>query len=113
MASWSRARLESGASLALVLVLIGAVLYPKLRHHMAPRPSEAQCQRLVDRYIEHASRQHHPSVTAIDIHRTQAKSRSAVTRSADVRRCQSDLASSQVECGLRAADVDAIERCMQ
>jgi hypothetical protein len=101
------------AALVVVTLIGGLVLGKWLFQRFAPRPSEQQCSELLDRYLEHASRQRDPAVDDDDIDAARERSLAEPTRMADVRACQRELTESQVRCGLASPNVDDMERCMQ
>ena len=100
------------ASLAVMVLVIGVVLGGKLYRSLSPRPDESQCAELLDRYIEHKSRQRYPEVKDEAIARAQ-RTVPVATKRADLDNCRRELSAAQVSCGLRAPNIDEIERCLQ
>jgi hypothetical protein len=101
------------AALTVVTLIVGLVVGKWLVQRFAPRPSEEQCSELLDRYLQHASRQHDPEVDDDDIDTARERSHGQPTRIADVGTCQRELTEAQVRCGLASPNVDDMERCMQ
>lgn len=106
-------RYEMLAGGAVVAVVVALALGGKLLRRLSPRPDAQQCQQLVDRYIDHASRQRQPDADARAIKRAIAASGTQPSRRQDVRACQQELSAEQVGCGLRAPNIDELERCLQ
>jgi hypothetical protein len=109
----SGARWDMVAALVVVVGLVGFVVARTVAQSLAQRPSAEQCGALLDRYLDHASRQHDPNVESDDVARAIRASEGNPTRLADLQRCQSDLTASQVECALDSPNVDELERCVQ
>jgi len=101
------------AAFGVVSLIVGVVVGKWLIQRFAPRPSEQQCSELLDRYLQHASRQYDPEVDDDDIDTARERSRGQATRIADVGTCQRELTEAQVRCGLASPNVDDMERCMQ
>ena len=106
-------RYELVAGVVVVAAVLALALGGKLARQLSPRPAEQQCQQLVDHYIQQASRQQHPGADAHAIKRTIAASGSSPRRGRDVGACQQELSAEQVSCGLRAPNIDDLERCLQ
>jgi hypothetical protein len=106
-------RRDLAAALLAVIAIVGFVAMRGLVRLLAPRPTETQCAELVDRYLEHASRARDPQVKDEDIALATERSRTEPARSADLAACRDDLTAAQVECGLKAPNVDELERCLQ
>jgi len=108
----ARRRDLAAAALALCAI-VGFVVVKGLMRLLAPRPTEAQCAELVERYLEHASRARDPRINADDIAKATERSRTEPARGADLKACRDKLSAAQVECGLKSPNVDAMERCLQ
>ena len=106
-------RYELIATVVVVVGVTGVAVGGKLLRRLAPRADEQQCQQLLDRYIEQASRQRHPDIDAQSIQRTINASSGVATRATDVASCRRDLSATQVVCGLAANNIDEMERCLQ
>lgn len=100
------------SALVVALVLIFA-FGRKLGHLVAAPPSDEQCQLLLDKYLDHASRARGQDVGERSIAEAQQASRGTVVRETDLTSCRAQLTVEQVECGLASPNVDAFERCMQ
>jgi hypothetical protein len=101
------------AALGVVLALLVVVAGKYALRVFAPRPSAEQCEQLLDRYLEQASRQRSPRADDGDIALAKANARDAPAYLADVSACERRLTASQVECGLHSPNVDDMERCLQ
>jgi hypothetical protein len=101
------------AALVIIASVVGVVGGRRLMRWLEPRPTEEQCAALVDRYLEHASRARDPSIADEDIAEARLRGRDGEDRHADRRASQSELTALQVECALRSATVDELERCLQ
>ncbi len=106
-------RYELIAASVVIVLAVGTALGNKLWRRLQPRPEQQQCEQLVDRYIEQASRQLHPDADEQAIKRAVAASARQATRNRDVQACRRDLSAEQVGCGLRAPNIDEMERCLQ
>jgi len=106
-------RRDLAAALLAIGAIVGFVVVQALVRWLAPRPTEAQCAELVDRYLEHASRARDPRVADDDIALATKRSRAEPARSADLKACRDRLSAAQVECGLKSPNVDEMERCLQ
>ena len=101
------------ASLAIILAVVGTAVLLRTRQALAPRASQQACQDLLHRYLDQASRQLRPDANETDIALAQQRAHNAPSGVADVQTCQQQLSQSQVACGLQAANIDALERCLQ
>ena len=99
------------AALAIILAVVGFVVVKALVRAFSPRPSEAQCLALIDRYFEHQSRARDPQLDDADVE--AARQRDDPGRISDVDACTRKLTRAQVECDLGSPNVDELERCLQ
>jgi len=101
------------AALLVIAAVVGFIVLGRLVRVFADQPSEAQCASLLDRYVDHASRQHHPGVDDDDIQRAVEQSQGKAERFDDLASCRDELTARQVECALSSTNVDEMERCVQ
>lgn len=114
MSEVTAARRDLWLSLAVIALVVGVAAGKQLVQRFGARPSQEACEALLDRYLEHASRQRVPDVDDDDIGRAQAASRERPeARDRDLLACQRELTADQVTCGLAAPNVDELERCVQ
>jgi hypothetical protein len=107
------ARRDALGAVLVVLAVLTAAVATRIVRILSPQPTVTQCEALLDRYVEHASRQHDPAVDDQDIAHAIGSSREEPKRDADVQDCRRRLSAAQVTCALECHDVDAIERCLQ
>jgi hypothetical protein len=101
-ASSSR-RLEALATLAIVGGLLGVVAARPLLRRLARHPSREQCAAMLDRYAEQEARAAAPSRPPPP----RPPSDQALTE-----RCTRELTAEEVDCAMKASNVDEIERCL-
>lgn len=101
------------AALAVVGALVTLVVGKAVVTRLMPRPTEAQCTALLDRYVEHASRARDPALDDGDIQAAVSRAQTDASRARDLAACERELSASEVECGLRSPNVDEMERCLQ
>ena len=113
----SRSRAQQAAdaltSVVVIALVVGAVLYGRARHRLAPRPSAAQCTSLLQRHVELTSLERYPTLRPEVIAAQQVSSLRRQEATSDIEDCQRALNSSQVACGLRAPSLAELERCLQ
>ena len=102
------ARRDFAATLAVVGTVMALVGARHAWRALAPRPSADECAALVDRYLRDKRGARFPARDGAEL---EGLDRAHVD--ADVATCRQQLTRSQVSCGLGAADVEALERCMQ
>jgi hypothetical protein len=76
-------------------------------------PSHDQCEQLLARWLSHASRQRDPLVEERQIDQAEALARQKPQYVVDLARCENELTSDEVACGIEAPNADALERCVQ
>jgi hypothetical protein len=106
-------RTEVLATLALLGVAVGFVVWRAAGHHLAAHPSEEQCTELLDRYVEHLVRANDPKPAASFIAERRALARVKAADSPEFARCTRVLTADQAECAMRANNADEFERCTQ
>lgn len=99
------------ATLAIVAVVIGAALAPRVYRRLAAHPSQTECAALLDHYVELVARaaQPEPAASAIAERRAAARAASATQ---GFSRCEDDLTRDEVTCALGAGNADDLERCL-
>lgn len=100
-------------SLCVIVLVCGAVLWTTIGRRWAERPTRAQCAELQLLFVEHLSRARESSVSAETIAARQRALQDRPERSSEIDRCAVQLTAAQVECALRASNVDELERCVQ
>lgn len=109
----SPARRHALAAALVIACTLGAVLIKRLSARLAPRPSAEACGALVDRYLEHSLWQREGSKRPEEVEAALARARATPEHAGDAADCAKRLTRTQVECGLRAPNVDELERCLQ
>lgn len=100
------------ATLAIVGVVALAVLIPMLARKLAPHPSSAECEALLDRYVEHVAHAVDPKPAASALEERRALARAAAPSRAAFSRCVTDLTRWEVDCAMKAESADSFERCL-
>jgi hypothetical protein len=100
------------ATLAIVGVTALAVLVPMIARELGPRPTPADCEALLDRYVEHVAYAIDPKPASSTLIERRALAHAAASSRAAFSRCQSDLTRSEVECAMKADSADSFERCL-
>ncbi len=109
-----RRELFGGAG--VVLAVFGVVLGKRAARAISVATRGAtreQCETLLDHWINHASRQQDPLVQDDDIERAEQVARGKPEYLVDLQRCEDELTSAEVACGIGAPNADAFERCVQ
>lgn len=110
----SPARREFLAGLAIVLGVAGFVAAKRVWRGFAASPTPEQCTALLDRYLDHKSRQRDPELDDNDIARARQKARAdEPAYLSDLAACRDQLTAAEVECGIATSNVDDLERCVQ
>jgi hypothetical protein len=90
-------------TLTIVGGLLGVVAAAPLRRRLARHPSQEQCAAMLDRYAEQQAR-------------AAAPSRPPPSRPPPdqvlAARCERDLTAEEVNCAMKANNIDEIERCL-
>ena len=107
------ARRELGATLALVGGLAALVLGGGLVRRLGPHPTRPQCDELLGRYVDLASRAADPDVTSLKLAPRRALALGKATTDPDFAACPQQLTAAEVSCALGASDVDGLERCLR
>jgi hypothetical protein len=106
-------RRELLGGVAVVLGVTGFVLGKRVVRALATPPSREDCEALLERWLEHASRQRDPLVDDTDVAVARERARTRPEFLADLERCEEQLTKGEVECGIEAPNADALERCVQ
>jgi hypothetical protein len=77
------------------------------------RATTAECNALLDRYVELLVRQENPDAREIDIAKAKDLARARVARDKDFSHCTRDVSKRDVSCALAAPNVDELEKCME
>jgi hypothetical protein len=107
------ARRELLGTAAVVLGLVGVVAAKGVLRALEKSPTEQQCEALVERYLEHAAREQSPQLSRAALDGAIQQTRARPERLVDARACLDRLTARAVDCGLRAGDLEALERCIQ
>ncbi len=100
------------ATLAIVGVTALAVLLPVIARRLGPHPTAADCEALLDRYVEHVAYAVDPKPAPSALAERRALARAAASSRAAFSRCVSELTRSEVDCAMKAESADSFERCL-
>ena len=95
------------ATLALALALATGALACR-----RGQVTQAECDRLLDRYTEMLVRVDDPKATSTTLDRARADARVLARKDAAFRACTSEVSRESMDCALAANDADQIERCL-
>jgi len=74
--------------------------------------SSAECNQLLERYVELLVRSDRPDVSAMELERMKREARRLAASDAQFRSCTSEVSRQQYECALAAESADKLEQCM-
>jgi hypothetical protein len=77
------------------------------------RPTSAECDALLDRYVELLIRQEDPRARQADIALAKSQARASAAAEPAFLRCTSEVRHKDVICALAAPSVDELEKCME
>jgi hypothetical protein len=77
------------------------------------RATPAECDAVLDRYVELLVRQEDPGARPGDITQAKNLARAKAAVDAEFRRCPSAVRQRDVVCALAAPNVDELEKCME
>lgn len=77
-----------------------------------PRPTSAECDALLDRYTALLVRQSRPSARSEELDRLEREAREKATHDPAFAECPRRVSRSELECAMKAFDVDGMERCL-
>ena len=100
------------AVIGILALVVGAVGGHKLLHARAPRATSAQCEAMLELYVEQLARAATPSPASSAIVAQKAEARALAARSPDFAECPSRVSSEQALCALGSDGADAFERCL-
>lgn len=105
-------RFEALATGVVVLVAAALALGPRAIAAVGPHATRAECDALLDRYVEHLAFVDGEKRRAIVEERRSAARRLAVD-DLDFQRCPDVVTQAQAACARDAPDADAFERCLE
>lgn len=100
-------------SASIIVIVVGMAMGARAHQALAARPTADQCDALLDRFVDLASRARLHDVSPRAVAARQRELLGQPLRLAERRRCEQALTSSQVRCALEAPNVDELERCVQ
>ena len=92
------------AALAAALLAIGGC---------GARATPAECNALLDRYVELLVRQEDPNARPFDVDSAKALARAKAASDIEFLRCPREVRRRDVACALAAPNADEFEKCMQ
>ena len=78
-----------------------------------PKASSAQCDELVERYAQLVVTERFPNASAEQIKSEQEREKSEARADDALKNCSSEVSLSELECAMRAATADALEKCLE
>jgi hypothetical protein len=101
MSAWRRrARLVAAVALALTASCKRAPV------------TQAECDRLLDRYTELLVKLDEPKATSTRLEAARVEARALALKDKAFRSCTSEVSRESMDCANAAGDVDQIERCL-
>lgn len=94
---------------------ITAVLYlclPLLVGGCGKRPSQDECNALLDHYVELLVNSDRPGTNAGELHKLQVQARQKATLDPAFGECPSRVSRSALECAMSASNADKLEQCL-
>lgn len=107
------ARREFLGGAAVIAIVVSLAVGKRVVRWLSDAPTPEQCETLLSRWLDHASRQQDPQVEDADVAKAEERARRKPAYLADLESCQAQLTKDEVECGIGAPNADAIERCLQ
>jgi hypothetical protein len=77
-----------------------------------PALSPAECDRLLEHYVELLVRSDRPDVTAVELERMKREARRLAASDPQFGSCTKEVSRKQFECALAAENADKLEQCM-
>jgi len=77
------------------------------------RPTAAECDALLDRYVELLVREQSPDAPASEIERQKQLTRARAAGNPSFQRCVQEVRASDITCALGAPNVDEFEKCLE
>jgi uncharacterized membrane protein len=75
--------------------------------------SRADCDALLDHYVELLARQRDPNVSADFVQKKQAEARALAPTSESFQQCPREVTKRGAACALQAPNADELERCLE
>lgn len=101
------ASIESGARALPALVLAGLAMVGCQKHL-----SSAECDRLLDHYVELLVQSDRPGTSPVELLKLQKETRAKAAQDRAFQSCSSEVSRSQYECAMLATTADKIEQCL-
>ncbi|MEP7051394.1 MAG: hypothetical protein ABJB12_13630 [Pseudomonadota bacterium] len=97
------------AAWALGVVLLGCV--PLLSACGKP-PSPAECDTLLEHYVELLVHSDRPGTNAADLHKLQLQAREKVKDDPEFQACSERVSRRAYDCAMNASNADLLEQCL-
>jgi hypothetical protein len=78
-----------------------------------PKASAAECEQLLDRYAELVVSSRDADASAAQIEAERLREKSEARGDDAFKNCSSEVSRAEFECAMRAANVDALEKCLE
>ena len=78
-----------------------------------PKASAEQCEALVERYAELVVREKYLDASPAQIKSEQDRERNEARADDAFKNCRSEVSRVEFECAMRAANADALEKCLE
>lgn len=100
------------ASIGIVAIIVGVAIAEPIRRRFAAHPSKAECEAMLDRYVEHLAAAEGLAKSDASLAARRALARSGAARHPEFARCPEALTLEESRCALRASNADEFERCL-
>jgi hypothetical protein len=75
-------------------------------------PAPAECDALLDHYVELLVNSDRPGTSAGELHKLQAQARQKATEDPEFRDCSQRVSRRAYECAMSASNADKLEQCL-
>lgn len=107
-------RADFAAAAVIVVGCVGAVLWSGVGGWLTARPTQGQCEALLELWIDHTQKSRSTEPVAEGwAGPLPGATAHAARHQRSVASCEHQLTADQVECALASPNVDELERCLQ
>ena len=96
------------ALLAVLLVTSAALAFVAC----AKPPSHAECDALLDHYVELLVNSDRPGTSGAELHKLQLQARQKAVRDPEFEQCSQRVSRRAYECAMSALNADKLEQCL-
>jgi hypothetical protein len=98
----------TGGAAAMSMVLVSLALVGCVR-----RATAAECNALLDRYVELLLKEQDPAVGTVEVAAKQEMARAKAANDQAFAACPREVGSRAIDCAMRAPNVDEFEKCLE